>query len=735
MRPPPRRRTTNQPEGCVEMVNAGASTKERLTHVDLAVSGMTCTSCSSRVERKLNKMEGVTASVNFATATASVEFDPSRWQEDDVVATVEKTGYGAEVLSPEATASPAEEYSHIPRLVVAFLLGLPVMVVSMVPAAQFPYWQWVALALALPVYFYSGYPFHRAALINLRHGAFTMDTLISLGSTSALLWSVYQLLWGGAGDPHMHMHFSWQADHGGVYVDTVAMVIAFLLLGKELEHRAKGKSSRALEALLDMGAKEARLEDGSTIAVSSLQVGQRFVVQPGEKIATDGVVVSGRSEVDESMLTGESMPVVKSAGEAVTGATVNTTGALTVEATRVGSDTTLAQMGRLVADAQARKAPVQRLVDKVAQVFVPAVLVVALATLIFNSVGAAVAVLIVACPCALGLATPTALLVGTGRGAQLGLLIKGPEVLELSRKVDAIVFDKTGTITTGSMSVQAFSSPEALRLAAAVEEKSEHPLARAIVAAAGEQADAGAQRPVVADFEALPGTGVQAVVDGHVVQVGKVSAEDLSAYVAAHPQEVPGTVVQVSRDGEVLGTISIADAPKPGAREDVAALHELGLTSYVLTGDNERAAEAVAAEVGIDRVMANVLPEDKAGQVKRLQDEGKVVAMVGDGINDAAALAQADIGIAMGAGTDIAIEASDITLMNSDLASVATALRLSKATLRTIKGNLFWAFAYNVVLIPVAAVGLLNPMFAGAAMALSSVFVVTNSLRLRRFNA
>ncbi|MDO4684910.1 MAG: heavy metal translocating P-type ATPase [Corynebacterium sp.] len=712
---------------------------------------MTCTSCSSRVERKLNKLEGVQATVNFATESAAVDYDPEKLSRTDLINTIQKTGYGAFVLSDDHTEETAEqptqttpdqhkeqeiaELKH--RFIVSALLGVPVMVLSMVPALQFDFWQWACLTLTAPVFVWGGWPFHKAAWTNVRHGAFTMDTLISLGTTAAFLWSLIALFVGGAGEKGMVMHFSFTAHAGGglheVYLDTAAMVIVFLLLGRWFEARAKGQSSAALRALLDLGAKDVAvlIDDRETRRpISALRVDDLFVVRPGEKIASDGVVVAGASAVDESMLTGESVPIEVSEGSLVTGATLNTSGRLVVRATRIGQATKLAQIAQLVTNAQAQKAPVQRLVDRIAQVFVPVVIIAAMVTLVghlllqnsvSNSFAAAVAVLIIACPCALGLATPTALLVGTGRGAQLGLLIKGPEVLESTRRVDTVVLDKTGTVTTGVMSVsqvrayEGFTESEVLDFAASVESASEHPIAQAISAA-------GSPRPVT-DFRNEAGVGVHGVVGKRQVSVTR-GTERIDA----------ATTVTVTIDGVEAGVIAVRDSVKETSAEAVQNFKDLGLTPILLTGDNNEVANTVAAEVGIDQVIAEVMPEDKVAEINKLQQQGRIVAMVGDGINDAAALAQADLGLAMGSGTDVAIEASDITLMQGDLRSAAQAIRLSRATLRTIKGNLFWAFAYNVVLIPVAAFGLLNPMLAGAAMAASSVFVVTNSLRLRRFS-
>lgn len=698
------------------------------SYVDLAVTGMTCTSCSSRVERKLNKVEGVTATVNFATETASVTYDPALIDATGLIAVIEKTGYGASAI--EEKEEPRASLST--GLVVSAALAVPVMLLSMIPALQFPYWQWVALALATPVYVWGGWPFHRAAAVNLRHGAFTMDTLISLGTTAAFLWSLVALFFGGAGHPGMKMHMSFTAHSGhGLYLETASIVIVFLLLGRWFEERAKERSSEALKTLLDLGAKDAHVLRGDTevtVPISQLKVGDLFVVRPGEKIATDGVALEGNSAVDASMLTGESVPVEVTAGDQVTGATLNTSGRLVVEATRVGPDTTLAAMGRLVTEAQAKKAPVQRTVDKISQVFVPVVIVASLLTLAghllmggstTDAFSAAVAVLIIACPCALGLATPTALLVGTGRGAQLGLLIKGPEVLEATRQVQAIIFDKTGTLTTGNMQVTEVKGPsDTLALAAAVERGSEHPIATAIVAAATDI-------PEARDFHTETGQGISATIAGQIVWVGRSTETSPDG----------STLVAVTVGGKDYGHITLQDTPKPEAAEAIRHITQLGIEPWLVTGDNEGAANAVAKQLGIAHVVAGVMPADKVACVVELQQQGKKVAMVGDGINDAAALAQADLGLAMGAGTDVAIETSDITIMNNDPRSAVDAIRLSRSTLRTIHSNLFWAFSYNVVLIPVAALGLLNPMFAGAAMALSSVFVVTNSLRLRGFKS
>lgn len=742
------------------------ATASNLTHIDLGVTGMTCTSCSSRVERKLNKIDGVTSTVNFATESAAVDFDPNKTTVDDLVKVIQGAGYDAFDKSPQnlenapsnsenevdatEAAREAEATDLLHRTLISAVLGLPIMVLSMIPAWQFPNWQWACLVLATIVYLHGGAPFHKATWTNLKHGSFTMDTLISLGTTAAYVWSLWALFFGTAGEPGMTMHMELFAKHShgdAIYLESVAMVITFLLLGRWFETKAKGRSSAALRALLNMGAKEASLltEQGEQrVAVSSLKVGDVVVVRPGEKIAADGLVRSGSSAIDESMLTGESLPVEVTKGSHVTGATLNTSGRLEVELTSVGEDTTLSQMARLMTQAQANKAPVQRLVDRISQVFVPVVIVISLLTLVAHlligtgltgAFTAAVAVLIIACPCALGLATPTALLVGTGRGAQLGLLIKGPEVLESTKKVDTIILDKTGTITTGSMSVED-TVGDVLALAAAVEAGSEHPIARAIV----EAAEASEQPiPQASEFHSAAGSGITALVDGHEVHVGRprtplAPGSDLEvSYREA--QQRGATPVVVEYDGTPQGLVIVRDAVKETSASAIAELKKLGLTPHLLTGDNAGSARAVAAEVGIDEahVTAEVMPEGKLDAIHTLQDAGHNVAMVGDGVNDAAALAQAELGLAMGAGTDVAIEAADITVMNNDLKSVVNAIRLARKTLTTIKENLFWAFAYNVILIPVAALGLLNPMLAGLAMALSSVFVVSNSLRLTRF--
>jgi Cu+-exporting ATPase len=711
-------------------------------HVELALEGMTCASCATRIEKRLNKLDGVSATVNFATEQAAVAFDPQQVSVDDLITAVEAAGYHAS-LPQEALGEDDPTRPYRLRLLVALALSVPLAVLAMVPQAQFDGWEWVSLLLATPVVFWSGWPFHRAAAANARHLVATMDTLISIGTIAAWTWSTVVLLGGIAED---------------TYFEVAAVITALILLGRYFEARAKRRSGAAIRALLELGAKEARvLRDGEEVLVSveELVVGDLFVVRPGEKVATDGVVESGESAVDASMLTGESVPVEVGPGDEVAGATINASGRLVVRATKVGAETALAQIARLVADAQAGKAEVQRLADRVSAVFVPVVIGLSLLTLVgwlafegnaAAAFTAAVAVVIIACPCALGLATPTALMVGTGRGAQLGILIKGPETLEQTRQVTAIVLDKTGTVTEGKMEVAALvpagalSEEELLRLAAAAEDASEHPIARAI-------ADHGRQRlgslPTAESFRNRAGLGIEAVVDGHAVVVGRPSllAEwGLSLGTALEQgleqaQTAGQTVVAVASDGEVVGLVAVADRVKDSSREAIAELRRLGLQPVLLTGDNERTAAAVAAEVGIERVLANVLPEEKAAEIRRLQEAGEVVAMVGDGVNDAPALAQADLGLAIGTGTDVAIEASDLTLVSGDLRAAGDAIRLARRTLRTIKGNLFWAFAYNIAAIPLAVAGLLNPIIAAAAMAFSSVFVVSNSLRLRRFHS
>ncbi|MFF8783738.1 heavy metal translocating P-type ATPase [Streptomyces sp. NPDC015125] len=760
--------------------------------VELAIGGMTCASCAARIEKKLNRMEGVTATVNYATEKARVTLAQGSGVETaDLIATVERTGYTAALPEPPApapapdTTGPAGGEGHgdgdglaalRQRLLISLVLSVPVVLMAMVPPLQFTNWQWLSLTLAAPVVAYGAWPFHRAAWTNLRHGTATMDTLISLGTLAALGWSVWALFFGTAGMPGMTHPFELTIARtdgsGSIYLEAAAGVTTFILAGRYFEARAKRRAGAALRALLELGAKDVTVvRDGREVRVptAALQVGDRFTVRPGEKIATDGKVLEGASAVDASMLTGESVPVEVSPGDSVTGATVNAGGRLIVEATRVGADTQLARMARLVEDAQNGKAAAQRLADKISAVFVPAVIALALGTLgcwlatgagMVAAFTAAVAVLIIACPCALGLATPTALMVGTGRGAQLGILLKGPEVLESTRRVDTVVLDKTGTVTTGVMTLTAVhlaegvTEPEVLRLAGALEHASEHPVARAIAIAAGQRTgdgDTGTAPlptpdgflPTPDDFANVPGLGVRGVVEGHPVLVGREkllnqSSQFLTPELAAAKAaaEAEGrTAVAVGWDGAARAVLVVSDAVKPTSAEAVRRLRGLGLTPVLLTGDNRAVATAVAAEVGIDEVIAEVLPEDKVAVVERLQSEGRSVAMVGDGVNDAAALARADLGLAMGTGTDAAIEAGDLTLVRGDLRAAADAIRLARATLGTIRTNLFWAFGYNVAALPLAAAGLLNPMIAGAAMAFSSVFVVGNSLRLRRFRA
>ncbi|OKI67695.1 heavy metal translocating P-type ATPase [Streptomyces sp. MJM1172] len=765
--------------------------------VELTIGGMTCASCAARIEKKLNRMDGVTATVNYATEKARVSYAGDVGVAD-LIATVVKTGYTATEPPPPPAPEPEEEPDGEPgtraetaetagaagtprdpelaalrqRLLISSALALPVVLLAMVPALQFDNWQWLSLTLAAPVVVWGALPFHRAAWTNARHGAATMDTLVSVGTLAAFAWSLWALFFGHAGMPGMRHGFDFTISRtdgsSAIYLEVAAGVVSFILLGRYLEARSKRKAGAALKALLELGAKDVTvLRDGREvrIPVARLAAGDRFVVRPGEKIATDGTVVEGSSAVDASMLTGESVPVEVAAGDSVTGATVNTSGRLVVEATRVGADTQLARMARLVEDAQNGKAEVQRLADRISGVFVPVVLLLALGTWVTwllitdnptAAFTAAVAVLIIACPCALGLATPTALMVGTGRGAQLGILIKGPEVLESTRRVDTVVLDKTGTVTTGRMTLtgvhpaEGVDEEQLLRLAGALEHASEHPVARAVAAGAADRAGTppapgGSASPspfgAVDGFENVAGLGVQGVVDGHAVLVGReklLAAWEISlpaglAEAKEAAERAGGTAVLVAWDGAARGVLTVADAVKETSAEAVTRLRALGLTPVLLTGDNRAVAEAVAREVGIDEVIAEVLPQDKVEVVRGLQARGRTVAMVGDGVNDAAALAQADLGLAMGTGTDAAIEAGDLTLVRGDLRVAADAIRLSRRTLAIIRGNLFWAFGYNVAALPLAAAGLLNPMIAGAAMAFSSVFVVSNSLRLRSF--
>ncbi|MBC7595008.1 MAG: copper-translocating P-type ATPase [Kineosporiaceae bacterium] len=754
---------------------SATTTESPLTRqVKLDIGGMTCTSCAMRVEKKLNKIEGVSASVNYATEKATVEATDSVTL-DELIEIVKKTGYSAtEHRKAENHASdngetPAESHdmhsasSLLQRLKISAALSLPVLLLSMIPALQFDNWQWLALTLASPVVAWGAWPFHKAAWTNARHGAVTMDTLVSIGVSAAYVWSLWALFFGEAGFTGMTMHFEWLAKGSGtheIYLETAAVVTVFILAGHYLEARAKTQSSAALRALMKLSAKDVIVLRGGaevTIALAELVVGDEFVVRPGSTIATDGEVVSGTSSIDESMLTGESVPVETGPGSRVTGATVNQNGRLIIRAGAVGDDTQLAKMARLVEQAQEGKADVQRLADRVSTWFVPAVILTAFATLAVwlllgnptvDAFTAAVAVLIIACPCALGLATPTALMVGTGRGAQLGILIKGPQVLESTRAIDTIVLDKTGTVTTGRMAVSGvfaaggWTEDRLLALAGPVEGASEHPIARAIAAYAGAQA-------TVTEFANTAGFGVRGVVDGHHVSIGRLSAVGKLSAVGPSGDSTPPehlrieaegagqrgeTAVWVTVDDALVGVIAVADQIKESSAKAIEDLRGLGLTPILLTGDNAAVAQEVATRVGIDRVHAEVTPADKVALIAELQKEGRVVAMVGDGVNDAAALAASDLGIAMGTGADVAIEASDLTLVKGDLATAVDAVRLSRTTLRTIKGNLFWAFAYNVAAIPLAALGFLNPLIAGAAMAFSSVFVVTNSLRLRSFD-
>ncbi len=740
------------------------------TEVELSISGMTCASCASRIERKLNKLDGVAATVNYATEKAKVS-SPAGLGTDELVKTVEAAGYAATSRTAETADSPSSDDGDDDdatlarlrqRLTIAAALSAPVVALAMVPAWQFTYWQWISLVLAAPVVAWGAFPFHQAAWTNLRHGAATMDTLISMGTLAAFGWSLYALLFGTAGVPGMTHPFELSLERGdgssSIYLEVAAGVTTFLLAGRYFEARSKRRSGAALRALLELGAKDvAVLREGREhrIPTGQLRVDDLFVVRPGEKIATDGVVEEGSSAVDAAMLTGESVPVEVRPGDDVAGATVNAGGRLVVRATRVGADTQLAQMAKLVEDAQTGKARVQRLADRVSAVFVPAVILLALGTLVFwlatggNAVAAftaAVAVLIVACPCALGLATPTALLVGTGRGARMGILIKGPEVLESTRRVRTVVLDKTGTVTTGRMELTAVhvadggDEDSSLALAGALESGSEHPIAQAVARGAREQLG---ELPAMQEFTNVEGLGVQGVVDGHAVLVGRtellrqwsITVPERLAEAKSAAERDGGTAVVVASDGRARAVLVVADTVKPTSAEAIRGLRALVLRPVLLTGDNDAAARAIAAEVGIEDVISEVLPQDKVAVIRRLQSEGAVTAMIGDGVNDAAALAQADLGLAMGTGTDVAIEADDLTLVRGDLRAAVDALRLSRRTLATIRGNLFWAFAYNVAALPLAAAGLLNPMIAGAAMAASSVFVVTNSLRLRRFRS
>ncbi|MER5894178.1 heavy metal translocating P-type ATPase [Streptomyces sp. NPDC001876] len=790
---------------------AAAAPAAETSEAELTIGGMTCASCAARVEKKLNRMDGVTATVNYATEKARVSFGAGTAL-DDLVATVERTGYTAQPVprpapdpSPatpgsrdeetaqggetshreEASAATGDQESGAPdreregsqdvgdrtaaealaalrlRLLVSATLAVPVVLMAMVPALQFDNWQWLSLTLAAPVVVWGGLPFHRATWTNLRHGAATMDTLVSVGTLAAFGWSVWALFFGDAGMPDMRHGFDATVSRSDpastIYLEVASGVIGFILLGRYLEARSKRAAGSALRALMHLGAKDATVLRGGTevrVPVGRLAVGDRFVVRPGEKIATDGTVVEGFSAVDASMLTGESVPVDTATGDSVAGATLNVSGRLVVEATRVGADTQLARIAKLVEDAQNGKAAAQRLADRISAVFVPVVLLIALGTLvawllatddITASFTAAVAVLIIACPCALGLATPTALMVGTGRGAQLGILIKGPEVLETTRRVDTIVLDKTGTVTTGRMALgrvhTAAGTTEAdvLRLAGALEHASEHPIAQAIAAGAADRT--AAPLPSPDSFTAVPGLGVRGTVEGHQVLAGRprlltdagIALTPPLADAMAGAARQGRTAVAVAWDGEARGVLEVADAVKESSAAAVAELRALGLRPILLTGDNRAVADAVARTVGIDEVHAEVMPQDKVELVRRLQAEGRSVAMVGDGVNDAAALAVADLGLSMGTGTDAAIEASDLTLVRGDIKVAADAIRLSRRTLSTIRSNLFWAFGYNVAALPLAAFGLLSPMIAGAAMAFSSVFVVTNSLRLRSF--
>jgi Cu+-exporting ATPase len=743
-----------------------ATSEAERERIEMPIAGMTCASCANRIERKLNKLEGVDASVNYATEKAAVAYDPASVEPEQLLGAVEAAGYQA--LLPAGEVGQADAETEIDetaplrqRLLVSALLTAPILLLAMVPPLQFDNWQWLSLTLAAPVVVWGALPFHRAAWTNLRHGEATMDTLISIGTLAAFGWSLYALFFGDAGSPDMRMSFDLIPDRAAgtheIYLEVASAVTVFILAGRYFEARAKRRAGSALKALLELGAKDVAVlgEDGSErrIPVSELKAGERFVVRPGEKVATDGLVEEGASAVDQSLLTGESVPVEKKPGDEVAGASVNAGGRLVIRATRVGADTALAQIARLVTEAQSGKAPVQRLADRVSGIFVPVVIAIAVGTLGFwigagegttFAFTAAVAVLIIACPCALGLATPTALLVGTGRGAQLGLLIKGPEILESTHKVDTVVLDKTGTVTTGKMSlvdvtVVGARREEVLRNAGAIENASEHPIAQAIARAAVEELGS---LPAVEGFANREGLGVEGVVEGHGVQVGRPALmEEWSLRLPPELEDAKDaaeragrTAVVAAWDGEIRAVLVVADTVKPSSPAAVDSLKELGLRPVLLTGDNAATAAAVAAEVGIEEVIAEVLPAGKADVIKRLQRQGRVVAMAGDGVNDAPALAQADLGLAIGTGTDVAIEASDLTLISGDLVAAADAIRLSRRTLRTIKQNLGWAFGYNVAAIPLAAAGLLNPLLAGLAMAFSSISVVLNALRLRRFS-
>ena len=741
-----------------------ASSELKLDDVNLEIGGMTCASCATRIERKLNRIEGVSATVNYATEKARVQ--STGVDTASLIAAVEAAGYTAVLPVPIAVkedAAPPVDRDATElrrRLVISASLALPVVLLSMIPALQSTNWQWMALTLAAPVVAWGAWPFHHAAAVNARHGEATMDTLVSVGVIAAFMWSLYALFFGTAGQPGMHMTFQLVGNRSGaneIYLEVASAVTVFILGGRYIEARAKRESGAALQALLRLGAKEATLLRGGVearVPVASLAPGDSFVVRPGEKIATDGLVTDGASAVDRSMITGESVPVEVKVGDRVVGATVNVGGRLVVEVTRVGADTELARIGRLVEAAQSGKAQAQRLADRVSAIFVPVVFVLSAVAFVGwllaggsveAAFTAAVATLIIACPCALGLATPTALLVGTGRGSQLGIIIRGPQVLEQTRTVDTIVLDKTGTITTGAMAVVSVqplgttSHGELLSAAASVESGSEHPVARAIVALAAAESIFPVEST---SFSAQAGQGVQAVVDGRLTLAGRASWLADSWSIALSPaasaavksgEDAAATVIAIAWDGELRGIITVRDAVKPTSAEAVARFHALGLRPVLLTGDNAGSAQSVAAEVGIDEVHAGVTPQGKLDLIHALQADGHVVAMVGDGVNDSAALAAADLGIAMGGGSDAAIAASDLTVVSGDLLVVADAVRLARRTLGTIKGNLFWAFAYNVAAIPIAMLGLLNPLVAGAAMAFSSVFVVTNSLRLRRF--